>query len=96
METMISTANDLHACMNSLTVQLTTYFLSPKRKRTSAGGVCVSPRVFLELRNELSTFVLVGNVVRFVRIDEIPGTYSRVPVCPAGVGYNYDVRRMDS
>ena len=47
----------------------------------------------------LSTFVLVGNVVGFVRIDEIPGTYSRVPVCPLVADmelYNYDVRRMDS
>ena len=47
----------------------------------------------------LSTFVLVGNVVRFVRIDEIPGIYFRVRKCPAEADMEliiYDVRRMDS
>ena len=59
-------------------------------------GVFTFLCVFLELRNVLSTFVLVGNVVWFVRIDEIPGIYSRVRLCYADGEYNYDVRRMDS
>ena len=71
--------------------------LSLTKKETNQCRGCLRfSACFLELRNVLSTFVLVGNVVWFVRIDEIPGIYSRVPLCRAGVGYIYDVGRMDS
>ena len=71
--------------------------VSLTKKETSQCRECLRfSACFLELRNVLSTFVLVGNVVRFVRIDEIPGIYSRVPLCNAGGEYIYDVRRMDS
>ena len=59
-------------------------------------GVFAFLCVFLELRNVLSTFVLVGNVVRFVRIDEMPAICFRGRFCNADGEYIYDVRRMDS
>ena len=74
--------------------------LSLTKKETNQCRGCLRcSACFLELRNVLSTFVLVGNVVRFVRIDEIPGIYFRGRFCHATADmelYIYDVRRMDS
>ena len=103
---MVVTKSDL--VWKQWSVHLTTYMheqsyrtadnlISLTKKETNQCRGCLRcSACFLELRNVLSTFVLVGNVVRFVRIDEIPGTYSRDSVCPAGEEYIYDVRRMDS
>jgi len=77
------------------TVQQTTYFLSPKRKRTSA-GVFALLCVFFRVEERAQCVCITRKRGAVCQNRLVLRVYSRIRVCDAGGEYNYDLRRMHS